>query len=345
VQATEVPMRDVPPPLYNALSSAVAATPQAACAAVVVSLVGAILEGVPDTTPRPGQAPPPPPQQQGAGPRGKAGLLLMLALLLRVQPAALVLAVPGLRARLGVRGLTGGPRILHTLWVLQQAAATEPAVALAVWLRLLLPMILGAPELPSSSSSKAKAGSEAPAAGSAAAPGVMDEAGAQVALSYVRELLRGLGPGAPPEVAFEGGGAEATVPGGAVELIARVTAGLPAAPSAAATQPQQPGGQQGQGSRKGGGKGACGPSAAVLGEVGVLLEPLRVLAGAGVRMVGPAEWLPLALETASLTSGEAGGRKGGGGGVEQEGRGHRAGRCPCMHTRKRHAWVACCCIG
>lgn len=47
------------------------------------------------------------------------------------------------------RQLSGSNKLSALLWVVNQAAMADPAVGVAVWVRLLLPQLLGLLELPS----------------------------------------------------------------------------------------------------------------------------------------------------------------------------------------------------
>jgi hypothetical protein len=174
------------------------------------------------------------------------------------------------------------------LWALEQTAAADPAVTVAVWMRLLLPQVLGAPDLPSpSGSTKGKAADGTAAAESQVA--ALDATAAGEAVEYLRGLLRAMGPAGTGLVTLGDGSQQAVVPGAAIELITRTSYDLAA--SAAA----------------GGKKNKGAPSAAVLQTLQMIKEPLRVLAGSGAAITGPMqEWLVLAFETAALSEGGCG---------------------------------------
>lgn len=83
-----------------------------------------------------------------------------------LPPQALVQASSDLR--LAGRQLSGTGKLPALLWVVDQAATADTAVGVAVWVRLLLPQLLGLLELPSSGSSS---NSKAARAGAAAVAG------------------------------------------------------------------------------------------------------------------------------------------------------------------------------
>jgi hypothetical protein len=68
-------------------------------------------------------------------------------LLLLLHSQALVQASGDLR--MAGRQLSGSNKLSALLWVVNQAAMADPAVGVAVWVRLLLPQLLGLLELPS----------------------------------------------------------------------------------------------------------------------------------------------------------------------------------------------------
>ncbi|KAI8462957.1 MAG: hypothetical protein J3K34DRAFT_527379 [Monoraphidium minutum] len=271
-----IPMDEVPAPLANALASFCSSVGDAALAEVGVALLAALAEAMPLDP----ASPPPQAKQQ-------AGLLIMLATMLRARPGALVLAAPQLLA-LG-RALTAPGRLPLLLWALSQAAAAEPAAAAAAWVRVLLPQCLGAP-LPAPGG-KGGAGGGAPAA-----PPRMDAASQEAAVALLEGLLKQLGPGAV-DVALGGGALEPVVPGAAVEALARAAA--PPAPDAAPAGP--PAGGKG---KAGGAAAAAAAAVAANAALAARLHaPLLALAGAsraGGRQQG--EWLVMALETAGMSA-------------------------------------------
>jgi hypothetical protein len=80
--------------------------------------------------------------------------------LLGVQ--ALVQAAAELR--MAGRQLSGATKLPVLLWVVNQAAQANAAVGVAVWVRLLLPQLLGLMELPAGSSGSSSKASKAAAA-------------------------------------------------------------------------------------------------------------------------------------------------------------------------------------
>jgi hypothetical protein len=255
----------------------------AALAEVGVALLAALSESLP-------LDPAAPQHHQQQPQKQSAGLLIMLATMLRARPGALVLAAPQLLA-LG-RALTAPGRLPLLLWALSQAAEAEPAAAAAAWVRVLLPQCVGAP-LPV----------PVPKSGAPAAPAAvprLDASSQEAAVAFFEGLLQRLGPGAA-DVALGGGQQAPVVPGAAVEALARAAA--PPAPDAVAPVA---GGKGGKG-------GAAGGAAAAEALAARLHARLVALAGAS-RAGGPqqGEWLVLALETAGLSSGvwgRAGGRQ------------------------------------
>lgn len=55
--------------------------------------------------------------------------------------------------RMAGRQLSGAGKLPALLWVISQAAQADAAVGVAVWVRLLLPQLLGLLELPSTNGS------------------------------------------------------------------------------------------------------------------------------------------------------------------------------------------------
>lgn len=251
----------------------------AALAEVGVALLAAVAEVFPTDVGQQQQQ-----QVQQAQRQQQAGLLIMLATMLRARPGALVLAAPQLLAQ--GRALTAPGRLPLLLWVLSQAAASEPAAAVGAWVRVVLPQCLGAP-LPYPG---AKGASTAPAAGGAA-PQVprLDAASQEAAVQVLEGLLQQIGGSA--DVALGGGLLEPAVPGAAVEALARSAVPLPADAAA------------------GGGKGGKSNGVAAAEALAARLHaPLLAVAGASrASMRQQGEWLVLALETAGLSSGGCGG--------------------------------------
>jgi hypothetical protein len=256
---------------------------EAALAEVAVALLAALAEGFPLET---GAQPTP---QQATARQQQAGLLIMLATMLRARPGAAVLAAPRLLA-LG-RTLTAPGRLPLLLWALSQAGAVEPAAGVAAWARVLLPQCIGAP-LP------APAGKGGAGGGAAPAVARVDAASVEAAAAFVEGLLQRVGPSRAADVAA-GGATEPAVPGAALEALARAAA--PPAPDVAAA------------AGKGGGKGgAAAAAAAAANEALAARLHAPLLAVAARSRAGPCaqgEWLLLALETAGLsTAGEPGPR-------------------------------------
>ncbi|GBF96506.1 hypothetical protein Rsub_09848 [Raphidocelis subcapitata] len=266
-QCVDIPLADLPAPLANALASFCSSVSEAALAEVAVALMAALTEGLPMEAGAP-------PSGQPAPQRQSAGLLVMLATMLRTRPGALVLASPQLLA-MG-RTLTAPGRLPLLLWTLSQAAASEPAAAVAAWVRVLLPQALGAPLL-------GRGGGAA-----AAAVPRLDAASAEVAVAYLEDLLKAAG--ASADVALGGGALEPAVPGGAVEALSRAAAGEGEGAGGADA------GAGGKGSGKGAGLGAGALSAR-------LHAPLVAMAGRSrADAKQTAEWLLLALESAGLSN-------------------------------------------
>jgi hypothetical protein len=181
-QASELPLAELPNALTNALASFVASTSEPALVQVLVPLVHAVVaEGA-----GAGAAAAP----QGPPGKGKAGLFVMLAVVLRTRPQALVQASGELRV--AGRQLTSAAKLPLLLWVINQAALSDPLVGVAVWVRLLLPQLLGVLEVPCAAAAAAAAGKAAGKGGSTAA------AAAAAAGGDPAQLL------APLEVASQG---------------------------------------------------------------------------------------------------------------------------------------------
>jgi hypothetical protein len=66
--------------------------------------------------------------------------------------------------RMAGRQLSGANKLPVLLWVVNQAALADVAVGVAVWVRLLLPQLLGLMELPAGSSGSSSKASKAAAA-------------------------------------------------------------------------------------------------------------------------------------------------------------------------------------
>jgi hypothetical protein len=230
--------------------------------------------------------------RENAAARTQVGLVIMLAAMLRTRPGAIVLAAPQLLA-LG-RALTAPGRLPLLLWALGQAAAAEPAAAVAAWVRVVLPQCTGA-ALPAPAP---KGGAAAPAA--ATVPR-MDAATQEAALQFLEGLLaRVAAGGGGADVAVGGGRTEPVVPGAAVEAIARA-----AAPAAEGTVVVEGSGK----AAKNAAAAAAAHAAAAEALAARLHAPLVTLAGAS-RVDGRqrGDWLVMVLETAGLSTGEGGRR-------------------------------------
>lgn len=124
-------------------------------------------------------------------PKANVGMLVVLALALQAKPSALLLAADHLAAG-GARFSSSG-RLPMLLWLLNQAARGSAATAVAVWVRVLLPQIIGisffAVNRPVASSKNA-AGS---AVGHSAPPvevSQLSHASSEKAFTYLHGLLR-----------------------------------------------------------------------------------------------------------------------------------------------------------
>lgn len=209
-QAAEVPLNGVPADLTSVLSSFAGGLPQEVQARAVVELMGSIFEGLPDSFRSKAAQPP----------RAKVGLLVLLALLLRTSPQALLDAAPQLLA--GGRAYTSGPRLLHLLWVIHQAALSNELVGLAVWTRVLLPQLLGV-ELAAAPSTSGKAATDA---ANSSVSGTLDAQSQEAAIDYAVALLATsgmqsrLGSDQPADLSSTEGPA-AAIPSPSVESVAR----------------------------------------------------------------------------------------------------------------------------
>ncbi|KAK9831873.1 hypothetical protein WJX81_004370 [Elliptochloris bilobata] len=187
-KAADVPYRYLSSDVAVAAAAFFAAKDVAALAAVAATLVGAVFEGVPESS-------------ATAPPKAKVGALVALALLLRASPGALLRLSPDL---LAAGGTYSSPRRLpFLLWIIHQAARGDVGAAAAVWARVLLPQVLGAP-LPARPGAPAPPqvlGAPLPARPGAPAPPPVHKlgaAGAATALKYAGALL-GEGAAASPE--------------------------------------------------------------------------------------------------------------------------------------------------
>lgn len=129
-KVAKTPADAVPADITQAMSAFLAAKDAAAVAAFTGTLVDAAFEGVPEAV-----------GSSKAPPKANVGLLVSLALALRAKPAALLLDADRLAA--GGRRYSAPGRLPLLLWLLSQAAQGSEAVAVAVWVRVLLPQVLG----------------------------------------------------------------------------------------------------------------------------------------------------------------------------------------------------------
>uniref|UniRef100_A0A383V7Q4 Uncharacterized protein n=1 Tax=Tetradesmus obliquus TaxID=3088 RepID=A0A383V7Q4_TETOB len=311
-QASQQPICDMPHPLMNALASFVASVGEGALAAVVAPLTAAVVADVAAAAAAGsgGAA-----AAASAG-KSKAGLLVMLAVILRTRPQVLVQASGQMRAAGGQ--LSGPGRLPVLLWVINQAALAEPAVGVAVWVRVLLPQLLGISNLPSAAA--ATAGNQKHSSGSSNSSNSSGAAAEQVkpleaslqgpAVDFVTGLLEELdvpvGDAAGSsaggvksivaaeegaDVACEDAGAVPTVPGAAVEALSRSMAGKLAAATASSAESKKS-----AAARAGGGSAAAAAAA-----LAPLLPSLAALAAGSSCPAQYGDWLLLALESAALS--------------------------------------------
>lgn len=215
--------------------------------------------------------------------------------------------------------------VLHCV----QAALAEPAVGVAVWVRVLLPQLLGVllpqllgiSNLPSAAA--ATAGNQKHSSGSSNSSNSSGAAAEQVkpleaslqgpAVDFVTGLLEELdvpvGDAAGSsaggvksivaaeegaDVACEDAGAVPTVPGAAVEALSRSMAGKLAAATASSAETKK-----NAAARAGGGSAAAAAAA-----LAPLLPSLAALAAGSSCPAQYGDWLLLALESAALSDGE-----------------------------------------
>ncbi|KAF6266744.1 hypothetical protein COO60DRAFT_1473267 [Scenedesmus sp. NREL 46B-D3] len=299
-QASQQPLSDVPHTLANALASFVASVSESALAAVVAPLAAATAADVAAAAAAGTGAAP----AAAAAGKSKAGLLVMLAVILRTRPQVLVQAAGQLRAAGGQ--LSGPGRLPVLLWVVNQAALAEPAVGVAVWVRVLLPQLLGASDLPTAAATPAHQKHSAGSSGSGDQPKPLEASVQGQAIEYVAALMEQLGVAVGDaagdaaagvsaaeggaDVACEGGSAVPTVPGAAVEALSRHLAGKPAAAAGGAA-----GSADGKKRAAGGGEGR-GAAA-----VAPLLPGLAALAAGSSCQAHFEDWLLLALDSAALS--------------------------------------------
>eukprot|EP00879_Flechtneria_rotunda_P009066 GHRR01009493.1.p1 GENE.GHRR01009493.1~~GHRR01009493.1.p1 ORF type:complete len:508 (+),score=247.18 GHRR01009493.1:366-1889(+) len=307
--ATAQPLSDIPHALTNALTSFIAGISEDALMQVVVPLVNAVITEAAAAAGGGGAS-------AGGTGKGKAGLSVMLAVVLRTRPQVLVQASSALR--LAGKQLSGAGRLPLLLWVTNQAAAADPTVGVAVWVRLLLPQLLGVPELPSSSSSNKTAIGSSISGDQQHLHQPLEVSLHGPALEYLSSLLQEIGvlqaKDAAVATAAKSGGditkgngeVEATVPGAAVELISRVVAGKPiSSATAAAVAGPATGPIAAAAAAAGAGesKKAAAVRAAAATGLAPLLPGLTALAGGTSSKRQYPEWLLLALESAGLSSG------------------------------------------
>ncbi|KAK9813360.1 hypothetical protein WJX73_002214 [Symbiochloris irregularis] len=84
------------------------------------------------------------PDAKGGQQKMQVGVLVMLSLLLRAVPAALLHTSDQLLSK-GSHFCSPVSHLDLTLWAFAQASRSNPGVALAMWLRVLLPILMGAP--------------------------------------------------------------------------------------------------------------------------------------------------------------------------------------------------------
>jgi hypothetical protein len=185
-----------------------------------------------------------------------------------------------------------------------QAALAEPAVGVAVWVRVLLPQLLGVPDLPSAAAAAHHKHSSGSGSGSGATGDPTSkplETSLQgAAVDYVTGLLQELdvpvadeavGVTVTPaedgaDVVCEDAGAVPTVPAAAVEALSRHLAGKPAAAA----------GSGGVENKKGSGAGSAA--------LAPLLPSLAALAAGSSCQAQYSDWLLLSFESAALSDGE-----------------------------------------
>ncbi|DBB03869.1 TPA: hypothetical protein ACH3X1_012957 [Trebouxia sp. C0004] len=167
-KVTDVPLQDLPQEVKHILEKYAVQLD----VHVVSQFIQHILEAVLETVPLDGNL------KHGI-PKAKVGLLIFLSLLLRAVPAALLLRSQALL--LGGKIYSGPGRLHLLLWLINQTVRCNPAMGVAIWLRVLLPQILGM-QLPSVMQKTAPAAEPAVL--------VMASQGISTALDYLDGLLR-----------------------------------------------------------------------------------------------------------------------------------------------------------
>jgi hypothetical protein len=196
-----------------------------------------------------------------------------------------------------------------------QAATVDPAVGVAVWVRLLLPQLLGLPELPASSGRTA--GSSTAAAKGSSSKGITPAGLADdlmrplevplqgPAVQFLSGLLSQLqvngAAAASGDVRHTDGDVEPTVPGAAVELLSRLVAGKPVATAAPAAA-SGPGAAAAAAAAAVEGKKAAAARANAAAALAPQLPGLTQLAAATSCLRQYSDWLLLALESAALSA-------------------------------------------
>eukprot|EP00878_Enallax_costatus_P015985 GHUV01016761.1.p1 GENE.GHUV01016761.1~~GHUV01016761.1.p1 ORF type:complete len:547 (+),score=226.91 GHUV01016761.1:1274-2914(+) len=285
----------------NALASFVAAMSEASLVQMTIPLTVAVVNEVAGG-----------PSGTAPGGKGKAGLLLMLAVMLRTRPQALVQAAPELRK--AGRQLTGGNRMPVLLWVVNQAAAANPAAGVAVWVRLLLPQLLGLVELLSATARPA-ATAAAPKASGVTPAGLADDLLRPLevslqgpAVAYLSGLLSQLevtngSAAVGGDITCGDGQVEPTVPGSAVEVLSRLIAGKAITAATTSEAPKNaPGAAAAAAAAAADSKKAATARAAAANALEPLLPGLTALAAGTSCEQQYSEWLLLALESAAQSS-------------------------------------------
>ncbi|KAL3154375.1 hypothetical protein ABBQ32_013852 [Trebouxia sp. C0010 RCD-2024] len=165
-KVTDIPLQDLPLEVKHVLENFAAHLDVPVVSQFIMNILAAILETVPEAN------------SKQSVPKAKVGLLIMLSLLLRTTPAALLLRSKDLL--LGGKKYSGPNRLPLLLWLINQTARSNPAMGIAVWLRVLLPQIIGT-QLPTVLQKTAPL--------SESAVLVMTPIGINVSLDYIQGLL------------------------------------------------------------------------------------------------------------------------------------------------------------
>lgn len=179
-KAADLPLSEVPSDLRKVLADFIRSKSDLSVKEVLLLLMREVFAGLPEGNKAKAGVQPP---------RAKVGLLVLLALAVQTRPTALLVASADLYKQ--GRQFSAPGRLPQLLWVIHQAARVKPEVAVAVWVRVVLPQLLGT--LPAGAKKNdTQTKTEGSAGGEAKdGPTSLDASCHEVALQYVNQLLVG----------------------------------------------------------------------------------------------------------------------------------------------------------